>query len=100
MIITIQSGVGREAAKASSSEQKTWGGLLLHGGHGQQEGAAWGEIKGKRREARYLLPCLSESKKSPKVESGGGGGVDGNQRKREREKEGRVGEETRASYCN
>lgn len=64
-------------------------------GMGSKIGAAWGE-KGKRREARYLLPCLSESKKSPKVESGSGRLTE----IREREKEGRVGEETRASYCN
>lgn len=57
-------------------------------------GSVGGERK--RREARYLLPCLSESKKSPKVESGGGELME----IREREKEGKVGKETRASYCN
>lgn len=51
-------------------------------GMGSKRGQRGGGDKGKRREARYLLPCLSESKKSPKVESGGE--VDGNQRKRER----------------
>lgn len=47
----------------------------------------------KSREARYLLPCLSESKRCRKVENRG------RQKTQTREKEGKV-EETRASYCD
>lgn len=56
----------------------------MEGWQGQREEAARerGEEDGKRREARYLLPCLSESKRCQKVENGGG-------RNTERQKEGR-----------
>ena len=45
----------------------------MEGWQGQREEAARerGEEDGKRREARYLLPCLSESKRCQKVENGG-----------------------------
>lgn len=58
----------------------------MEGWQGQREEAARerGEEDGKRREARYLLPCLSESKRCQKVENGGG-------RNTERQKEGKKG---------
>lgn len=74
--------------------RKAKGDLLLGGaGYDSKRGQREKGKDGKRREAKYLLPCLSESKRCRKVESGG-------RRKTERERErGKVGEERRASYC-
>ena len=62
----------------------------MEGSHGGQREKAGGMEK--RREARYLLPCLSESTNCQKVEHRG--------RKTERQRKKKVGEETRASYCD
>lgn len=67
----------------------------MEGSHGAlAEAARGGSVKRERRwKARYLLPCLSESKRCQRVENKGG-------RKTERKREREAGEETRASYCD
>lgn len=65
----------------------------MEGWQGQREGAAWKVRRDEKRwEARYLLPCLSESKRCQKFEKRA-------ERREERQRR-KVGEETRASYCD
>lgn len=80
--------------RLSSSEWKSKGRFAVgRAGKDSKRGQREKGEDGKRREAKYLLPCLSESKRCQKVESGG------RRKNRERER-GTAVEETRASYCD